>query len=87
MLDAPAFSPILSLVDRAFDISIQTRHNFYDCLYVALAEREGCVTAISTVLPLTPPPFWQGGERKARLKEGGKERRVPLLWALGSGQK
>jgi hypothetical protein len=42
MLDAPAFTPILSLVDRAFDISIQTRHNFYDCVYVALAEREGC---------------------------------------------
>ncbi len=41
MLDAPTFTPILSLVDRAFDISIQTRHNFYDCLYVALAEREG----------------------------------------------
>jgi predicted nucleic acid-binding protein len=36
MLDAPAFTPILSVVDRAFDISIQTRHNFYDCLYVAL---------------------------------------------------
>src|SRR5262245_22049691 len=30
MLDAPAFIPILSLMDRAFDISIQARHNFYD---------------------------------------------------------
>ncbi len=35
MLDAPAFTPILSPVDRAFQISIQTRHNYYDCLYVA----------------------------------------------------
>jgi predicted nucleic acid-binding protein len=23
-------------------ISLQQRHNVYDCLYVALAEREGC---------------------------------------------
>jgi predicted nucleic acid-binding protein len=42
MVDAPALAPILPLLDRAFDISMQTRHNFYDCLYVALAEREGC---------------------------------------------
>jgi len=27
---------------RAYEISSQTRHGFYDCLYVALAEREGC---------------------------------------------
>ena len=26
---------------RAIDISSQTRSGFYDCLYVALAEREG----------------------------------------------
>jgi predicted nucleic acid-binding protein len=42
MMDAPVLAPILPLMDRALDISIQTRHNFYDCLYVALAEREGC---------------------------------------------
>jgi predicted nucleic acid-binding protein len=42
MLDAPILSPNLSLMDRAFDISVQNRHNLYDCLYVALAEREGC---------------------------------------------
>ena len=27
---------------RAYEISSQTRHGYYDCLYVALAEREGC---------------------------------------------
>src|SRR5271163_91733 len=42
MMDAPVLAPILPLMDRAFDISITVRHNFYDCLYVALAEREGC---------------------------------------------
>ena len=30
------------LLDRAVDISSQTRSGLYDCLYVALAEREGC---------------------------------------------
>ncbi len=31
-----------SLLDRAVDISSQTRSGLYDCLYVALAEREEC---------------------------------------------
>jgi predicted nucleic acid-binding protein len=39
-------SPILYIVDtlfyRAVEISSQTRSAFYDCLYVALAERERC---------------------------------------------
>ena len=30
------------LLDRAVQISYQTRSGLYDCLYVALAEREGC---------------------------------------------
>jgi predicted nucleic acid-binding protein len=29
-------------MDRALDISIQNRYNLHDCLYVALAKREGC---------------------------------------------
>ena len=59
MLDAPAFTPILSLADRAFDISIQTRHNFYDCLYVALAEREGfeLLTADAKLVTNLQPTF------------------------------
>ena len=42
MLDSPAYSPILALMDRAVEISIQRRHNVHDCMYVALAEREDC---------------------------------------------
>ncbi len=59
LLDAPAFTPMLSLADRAFDISIQTRHNFYDCLYVALAEREGCelLTADAKLVTNLQPTF------------------------------
>jgi predicted nucleic acid-binding protein len=30
------------LLDRAVDISSQTRSSLYDCLCIALAEREGC---------------------------------------------
>jgi predicted nucleic acid-binding protein len=39
-------SPILfaavSLLPRAIDVCLQSRQSVYDCLYVALAEREGC---------------------------------------------
>jgi predicted nucleic acid-binding protein len=42
MMDVPVLAPILPLLDRALEISIAKRHNFYDCLYVALAERERC---------------------------------------------
>ena len=38
----PVFHPYLSLVARALDISSSFRQGAYDCLYVALAEREGC---------------------------------------------
>ena len=34
--------PYEPLLARAVDISSQTRTGLYDCLYVALAEREGC---------------------------------------------
>lgn len=44
--DVLATPPVLYDVDqlfyRAVDISSQTRSAFYDCLYVALAERENC---------------------------------------------
>ena len=32
----------LPLLPRAYEISSRTRQGVYDCLYVALAEREGC---------------------------------------------
>jgi predicted nucleic acid-binding protein len=38
----PIFHSRLPLIPRAIDISSQTRSSFYDCLYVALAEQEGC---------------------------------------------
>ena len=38
----PALHPYEPLLLRAVDISSQTRGGLYDCLYVALAEQEGC---------------------------------------------
>lgn len=38
----PKLVPHGPLIARAIDISSQTRSAYYDCLYVALAEREGC---------------------------------------------
>jgi predicted nucleic acid-binding protein len=38
----PAFHPYEMLLYRATDISSQTRAGLYDCLYIALAERENC---------------------------------------------
>ena len=42
MRTPPLMHPYEPLLDRAVDISSQTRGGLYDCLYVALAEREGC---------------------------------------------
>lgn len=38
----PILHDSLSLLPRAYELSSQTRSAVYDCLYVALAEREGC---------------------------------------------
>lgn len=38
----PVLHAYVPLVSRAIDISSRTRSAFYDCLYVALAERESC---------------------------------------------
>src|SRR5438128_10772350 len=42
MRTPPVMHPYESLLDRAVDISSQTRSGLYDCLYVARAERERC---------------------------------------------
>jgi predicted nucleic acid-binding protein len=42
MADAPASHLSLPLMPRAYSISSTMRVGVYDCLYVALAEREGC---------------------------------------------
>lgn len=49
----------LPLLLRACDISSQTRVGVYDCLYVALAEREGCglVTADDKLARVLSPLF------------------------------
>jgi predicted nucleic acid-binding protein len=40
--NAPALHAYLPLLPRAFEIASNARIGVYDCLYVALAEREGC---------------------------------------------
>jgi predicted nucleic acid-binding protein len=42
MADCPALAPANPLTPRAIALSSQSRIGVYDCLYVALAEREGC---------------------------------------------
>jgi predicted nucleic acid-binding protein len=42
MTSPPILCPVDSLVPRAIAISSRMRIGVYDCLYVALAEREGC---------------------------------------------
>ena len=42
MADAPVLHPYLPLMPRAYAISSSVRIGVYDCLYVVLAEREGC---------------------------------------------
>lgn len=38
----PTLHPYLSLLPRAYVLSSRARMGVYDCLYVALAEQEGC---------------------------------------------
>jgi predicted nucleic acid-binding protein len=42
MNSPPVLIPHAGLVARAIEISSRTRSGYYDCLYLALAEREGC---------------------------------------------
>ena len=42
MVDLPNLYPSLPLLDRALAIALKARIAVYDCVYVALAEREGC---------------------------------------------
>ena len=41
MSSPPRLVPTLPLIPRAYDIASNARIGIYDCLYVALAEREG----------------------------------------------
>jgi predicted nucleic acid-binding protein len=42
MNSPPALIAHAPLIARAIEISSRTRSAYYDCLYVALAEQEGC---------------------------------------------
>jgi predicted nucleic acid-binding protein len=50
--ELPALHPSVALPPRAYAIASAARIGVYDCLYVALAEREGCelVTAVAKLL-------------------------------------
>jgi predicted nucleic acid-binding protein len=55
----PLLFPSLPLLPRAYQISSAARIGVYDCLYVALAEREGCqfVTADARLITNLGPQF------------------------------
>jgi predicted nucleic acid-binding protein len=59
MNSPPVLIPHASLIVRAIDISSRTRSGYYDCLHVALAEREGCelVTADQRSINNLAPHF------------------------------
>lgn len=59
MTDAPRLEPSAPLVTRAIEISSAARVGVYDCLYIALAEQEGCefVTADDKLVKTLSPAF------------------------------
>jgi predicted nucleic acid-binding protein len=59
MTTAPRLAASLPLTPRAIEISSRMRVGVYDCMYVALAEREGCelVTADDKLIKNLQPAF------------------------------
>jgi predicted nucleic acid-binding protein len=59
MSTQPHLFPYIPLLPRAYQISSQKKVGVYDCLYVALAEREGCdlVTADDRMVKSLQPHF------------------------------
>lgn len=55
----PNLHPYIGLLPRAYDLSSSVRQGVYDCLYVALAEREGCelVTSDDKMVKTMSPQF------------------------------
>lgn len=53
---APDLHSIIPLMPRAIELSSQVRHGVYDCLLIALGEREGCsvLTADDTLAAKFP---------------------------------
>ena len=56
MADCPLLIPTVFLMPRAIALSSQARVGIYDCLYVAVAEHEGCdlVTADKKLIAALP---------------------------------
>jgi predicted nucleic acid-binding protein len=59
LADCPALHSHIALLDRAYEIASAARIGIYDCVYVALAEREGCelVTADDRLVQNLQPQF------------------------------
>lgn len=61
ILDLPALIDAVPLLPRALEIAQKYRQSVYDCLYIALAEREACelVTADDKLIKAVQPtmPF------------------------------
>jgi predicted nucleic acid-binding protein len=57
--NSPVIHEAMLVLDRALEICLATRHSVYDCIYVALAEREGCelVTADDKLVKNLQPSF------------------------------
>ena len=59
MVDSPQLVPSVPLMLRALAVANQARIGVYDCLYLALAEREGCelVTADARLINSLQPTY------------------------------
>jgi predicted nucleic acid-binding protein len=59
MTTPPDFVPSLAVAQRAIYISSQTKAGVYDCVYAAIAEREGCevITADAEMVKRLKLPF------------------------------
>ena len=59
MSTSPQLFPSFPLIPRAYQIASRMRIGVYDCLYVALAEREGCelLTADDRLVKALQPRF------------------------------
>jgi predicted nucleic acid-binding protein len=59
LLTRPQFHPYIPLLSQAVAISSQARIGVYDCLHVALAQREGCelLTADDRLVRALQPSF------------------------------
>lgn len=57
--NSPVLQPAILLLPRAIDMCLKTKQSVYDCLYVALAEKETCdfITADDKLVRNLQPQF------------------------------